>query len=103
MWYEYLLIILVLLLIAFAIVKSLNKDIKIDINKLIEYLGGKDNIISYETNMSRFIVEVKDTSLVKKESINKLGARGVVEVENKLKIILPEKSSNIKKYIDDLK
>lgn len=102
--YEYVLLIAVLLIVAFAIVKSLNKEIEIDTNKLVEYLGGKKNIASYEFNMSRFIVTLNDVSLVNKDGIMKLGAKGIVEIDNKLKIILPDKNrSSIKKYIDELK
>lgn len=100
---QYIIIIVVLLLIALAISRSKKKDFKLETNKLIEYLGGKDNIIKYEVNKSRFLVEVKDTSIVNKESIQKMGAQGIVEIDNQLKIILGEEAKQFKKYIDDLK
>ena len=71
--------------------------------KAVEYLGGKDNIISTESKLSRFIVTLKDTSRVDKESIQKLGAKGIVEINNQLKIILGPESKQLKKYIDELK
>ena len=37
--------------------------------------------------MSRFKVTVKDVSKVNKEAIQKLGAKGIVEIDNQLKII----------------
>ena len=58
----YLIIIALLLIIAFAITNSKRKDFKIEANKLVEYLGGKQNIIKYECNLSRFVVEVNDTT-----------------------------------------
>ena len=64
------------------------KDFHIEINKLIQYLGGKDNIIDAEINLSRLKVRLKDTSIVNKEGIQKLGAKGIVEIDNELKIIL---------------
>ena len=73
------------------------------VNKLVEYLGGKDNIISTETDMSRFKVELKDVTKANKEGIQKLGARGIVEIDNQLKIILGPDSKQLKKYIDELK
>ena len=100
---EYLLIIIITLIIAFAITKSKKKDFKINTNKLVMYLGGRDNIIEYEYNKSRFIVNLKDVSKVNKEAIQKLGAQGIVEIENQLKIILGEDARLIKKYIDELK
>lgn len=96
-------ILLLALLIAWAITKSKKKDFKIEVNKLIEYLGGKQNIISYEVNKSRFMVTLHDISVVNKEAIQKMGAQGMVEIDNQLKIILGENAKKLKKQIDDLK
>lgn len=101
--YEYLIIVGILILISFIIIKINKKDFKIEINKLIQYLGGKDNIISADYHMSRLKVRVKDTSIVDKDAIQRLGAKGIVEVDDELKIILDSNSKNIKKYISDLK
>ncbi len=101
--WQYLIIIIVLLIIAFAIVRSKHKDFKIEANKLVEYLGGKNNIINYEVNKSRFVVTLKDTEIVNKEAIQKMGAQGVVEIENQLKIIFGNDAKNLKKHIDELK
>ena len=79
------------------------KDFHIEINKLIQYLGCKDNIIDTEINLSRLKVRLKDTSIVNKEGIQKLGAKGIVEIDNELKIILGPNSKQIKKYMTDLK
>ena len=100
---QYLIIILLMLAIAFAIVRSKKKDLKLELNKLVEYLGGKDNIVKYEFHKSRFVVDVKDTEKVNKEGIQKLGAQGIVEIGNQLKIILGENARQFKKYIDSLK
>ncbi len=101
--YEYLIIVGILILISFIIIKINKKDFKIEINKLIQYLGGKENIISADYHMSRLKVRVKDTSIVDKDAIQRLGAKGIVEVDDELKIILDSNSKNIKKYISDLK
>ena len=100
---QYIIIALILLLIAFAIIKANKKDFKIEANKLIDYLGGKENIVRYEVNISRFLVEVKDTSVVNKDAIQKMGAQGIVEIDNELKIIFGEDAKQLKKCIDDLK
>lgn len=100
---EYVIIGIVLLIILLAVLKASKKDDSIDLNKLVEYLGGKDNIISTETDMSRFKVELKDVTKANKEGIQKLGARGIVEIDNQLKIILGPDSKQLKKYIDELK
>lgn len=100
---QYIIIIVVLLIIALAITKSKRKDFRLEANKLVVYLGGKDNIITYEFNKSRFIVTLKDVTLANKEGIQRLGAQGIVEIDNQLKIILGENAKQIKKHIDELK
>ena len=100
---EYIIIGVVLIIVMFAILKATKKDVNLDLNKLVELLGGKDNIIRTETELSRFKVTLKDVSLANKEGIQKLGAKGIVEIDNQLKIILGSESRQLKKYIDELK
>ena len=100
---EYIIIAVVLIIVLLAILKATRKDAGIDFNRLVELLGGKDNIISTETNMSRLKVTLKDVSKANKEGIQKLGAKGIVEIDNTLKIILGAESKQLKKYIDELK
>lgn len=100
---QYIIIVVILIIILLAILKATKKDANLDFNKLVELLGGKDNIIETETNLSRFKVTLKDVSKANKEGIQKLGAKGIVEIDNQLKIILGPESKQLKKYIDDLK
>ena len=99
----YIIIITVLFIIALAIVRANKKDFKLEINKLVELLGGKDNIIDTEVEMSRFKVTLKDVSKANKDGIMKLGAKGVVEIDDVLKIIFGKDAKRLKRYIDDLK
>ena len=103
MKFEYIIIIVVCLIIAIAITRSKKKDFKLDANKLIMLLGGKDNIIDYQFNKSRFIVNLKDVTKANKDGIQKMGAQGIVEIDNQLKIILGSDAKQIKKHINDLK
>lgn len=103
MKWEYIVIIIVFAILLLAVLKLNRKGVNLDLNKLVEYLGGKDNIIDTEINLSRFIVQLKDVSKVDKEAIIELGAKGIVELENQLKIILGPNSKQLKKYIDDMK
>ena len=102
-WYQYLIVIVILLVIAFAIIKSNKKDLKLELNKLVDLLGGKDNIIETEVEMSRFKVTLKDITKANKEGIIKLGAQGVVEIDDQLKIIFGNNAKQLKKYINELK
>ena len=101
--YQYIIVIAILLIIAFAIMKSNRKDLKFEFNKLVELLGGKENIIDTEVEMSRFKVTLKDVTKANKEGIIKLGAQGVVEIDDQLKIIFKNNAKQLKKYIDDFK
>ena len=101
-WLQYLIIAVVLILILLIVIKLTRRDFRIEAKKLITYLGGKDNIVSAEANMSRFKVILKDVSIVNKEAIEKLGAKGIVEIDNQLKIIFGPNAKELKRYIDDI-
>ena len=101
--YQYLIILAVLLFIVIIVLKANKKDFKLEVNKLVDLLGGKDNIIETEAEMSRFRVTLKDVSKANKEGIMKLGAKGVVEIDDQLKIIIGNGAKQLKQYIDELK
>lgn len=103
MWWQYLLIAFILVVISLIIVKLNKKNFNIELNKLVQYLGGKDNILDTEVNMSRFKVTLKDVSKVDKNGIEKLGAKGIVEIDNQLKIIFDTDAVKLKKYINEMK
>ena len=99
----YVIIFVVLIIIFLAVTRINKKDFKLEINKLVEYLGGKDNILDTEVELSRFKVTLKDVTKANKDGIMKLGAKGVVEIEDQLKIIFGKDAKKLKKYMDDLK
>ena len=100
---QYIIIAIILIIISLAITRSKRKDFKVEANKLVTYLGGKENIADYEVNHSRFIATLNNMELVNKDAILKMGAKGIVEIDNQLKIILGDETGQIKKYIDELK
>lgn len=99
----YAIILVVLVIISLVILKLNKKDFNLEVNKLVKCLGGKDNILDTEVNMSRFKVTLKDVSKVDKEGIQKLGAKGIVEIDNQLKIIFGNNSKQLKRYVDELR
>ena len=99
---QYGIIAIVLIIISLVIVKLSKKNFNSEANKLITYLGGKDNIVNAECNMSRFKVILKDVSKANKEGIQKLGAKGIVEIDNQLKIIFGKNAKQLKKYIEEI-
>ncbi len=103
MFWQYILIAFVLVIISLVIVKLNKKNFNMEINKLVQFLGGKDNILDTEVNMSRLKVTLKDVSIVDKNAIEKLGAKGIVEIDNQLKIIFGTDAVKLKKYISDMR
>lgn len=99
---QYGIIALILIIISLVIVKLSKKNFNIEANKLITYLGGKENIINAECNMSRLKVILKDVTLANKDAIQKLGAKGIVEIDNQLKIIFDKNAKQLKKYIEEI-
>ena len=99
---QYTIIAIILIIISLVIVKLSKRDFKLEANKLITYLGGKDNIINAECNMSRLKVILKDVTLANKDAIQKLGAKGIVEIDNQLKIIFDKNAKQLKKYIEEI-
>ena len=98
----YIAVAIILTIIVLVVLKINRKDFNIEANKLITFLGGKDNIINAECNMSRFKVILKDVSIVDKDGIQKLGAKGIVEIDNQLKIIFGKDARVLKKYISQI-
>lgn len=101
-WIQYLVIILILIIISLIVIKVNHKDFSAEVNKLIKYLGGKDNIINAECNMSRFKVILKDITIIDKAGIQKLGAKGIVEIDNQLKIIFDKDAKQLKECIKEI-
>jgi phosphotransferase system IIB component len=99
---QYIIIAIVILIILSVALKLNKKDFAIKENKLIGYLGGKDNIINASLSMSRFKVILRDVSLANKDAIQKLGAKGIVEIDNQLKIVFDKDAKQLKKYIDEI-
>ena len=99
---KYIIIGIVLILIALVVIKANKPDFKYEANKLVEYLGGIKNITNMEVSVSRFKVTLKDVSTADKEGIQKLGAKGIVEIDNTLKIIFEDDAKKLKKCIEEL-
>ena len=101
-WLIYGIIIIVLILISLVVKKLMKKDFGQYANKLLVCLGGKENILNAESNMSRLKILLKDVSIVDKDGITKMGAKGIVEIDNQLKIIFGPDAKKLKRYVDEL-
>lgn len=57
--------------------------------KLLQNVGGSENIINAENCVTRMRLEIKDISLINEDNIKKTGAKGVVKVnKNNIQIIV---------------
>lgn len=114
MEFEYVLIflgvILALMLLYFGFTHFIkNKDLNekvvstIDINALLEAIGGKDNLIEVKSSPSKLTVTLKNQKLVKIDMIQKLGASGIVEGNGTLSMIFGKQSAlieqDLQKYL----
>ena len=84
--------------------KNENKNTELEANaiKIIEYLGGVDNIEDVDACATRLRVGVKDASKVQKDKFKSLGAIGVLEVDNGIQAIFGAKAILYKTVILDL-
>ena len=72
----------------------------IDVNALLEAVGGKDNISNVTSSPSKVTVTLKDHSLIKVDIIKSLGASGIVQGKENLSMIFGKESALI---ADDIK
>ncbi len=73
----------------------------LDIDKLIGYLGGKENIQSVEGTLSKLNVVLKNTKAADIEALKAMGATGIVQNQNKLTVIFGKLSETIALEIQD--
>ena len=57
-------------------------------------------VTTFDTDVK---IVLKDVTKANKDGIQKMGAQGIVEIDNQLKIILGVDAKQIKKYINELK
>lgn len=83
-----------------------NKDLSqkvsstIDVQTLIQALGGRDNITDVSSSPSKLTVGIRDHHLIRVDDIKELGASGIVEGNGRLSMIFGKQSPLIE---EDLK
>ena len=102
--------IIVIVILAYIFIKSMkNKgpkqvtsaDIPVDVNKIIEAVGGKSNIKETTATSSKVTFFVNDDNLVDNEKLKALGASGIVQTTNKVTAILGKYSKEISRVINE--
>ncbi len=70
---------------------------------ILEALGGKENITSLDNCVTRLRLQVKDSSIVDKETLRKAGALGVVELDaHNIQVIIGAQVQSVKTGIEQL-
>ncbi|MBE6062799.1 MAG: PTS glucose transporter subunit IIB [Clostridium butyricum] len=77
-------------------------EIKEKAPAVLEAFGGKLNVISVDSCVTRLRVEVKDKSKVDKDELKTLGALGVMEVGNGIQAIFGAKAEGYKNALNDI-
>lgn len=101
---------IVILILAFVFIKMMkNKqpkkvsanDIPVDVNSIVEAVGGMSNIKETTATSSKVTFFVKDNSLVDLEKLKALGASGIVQTGEKVSAILGKYSKEISNLINN--
>lgn len=101
--------VIVVIILAFIFLKVMkNKqpkqvsacDIPVDVNSIVEAVGGKKNIKETTATSSKITFFVNDDSLVDLEKLKAIGASGIVQTTNKVSAILGKYSKEISHMIN---
>ncbi|MCL6570388.1 MAG: PTS transporter subunit EIIC [Bacillus sp. (in: Bacteria)] len=69
--------------------------------KILQYIGGKENVITNDHCMTRLRLELKDTEDVDVDRIKQTGAHGVIKIDkHNLQIVIGSEATIIKKELD---
>lgn len=92
-------IIAAILIISFTLIvilrkKKNNVQYNESINKIIENLGGNDNIVSVTPKMSRVEFVLNNYDLVNKEELKILGVQGISKTSQKITLVVGNELAN---------
>ncbi|WP_129360404.1 MULTISPECIES: glucose PTS transporter subunit EIIB [Micrococcaceae] len=73
-----------------------------DPEKLLEALGGADNIEDIEGCITRLRTEVEDSSVVNQAALKAMGAHGVVVSGGMVQVVVGPEAENLAEDIQDL-
>jgi N-acetylglucosamine PTS system EIIB component len=70
--------------------------------KILEALGGRDNVIEIEPCITRLRCELEDGSVVDEKALKALGAHGVMRSGNVVQVVVGPEADTIASDIEDL-
>ena len=66
-------------------------------SRILEALGGRDNIIAHSLTGSRIVLVLKDYNVVDDETLNKNGIESIIKMSNKITLVSKSEASKIYK------
>jgi N-acetylglucosamine PTS system EIIB component len=70
--------------------------------KILDALGGADNIVEIEPCITRLRTEVTDASLVNEAALKAAGAHGVIKAGSVVQVVVGPEADNLAEDIGDL-
>ncbi len=80
--------------------RRVKKEIRVEVEPLLEALGGATNLTSLNACITRLRVGVSDPDIVNKAQLESLGAAAVVSIGRAVQVVFGPASENIKTDID---
>ncbi len=80
--------------------RKTHKQVSTSYAPWIEALGGKNNIITANGNRSRLVISLKEISKINRESLDKLGVRSIITMNNKVTLVIDYDASLIANEIN---
>ncbi|MGL5630230.1 MAG: hypothetical protein ACRDCG_00470 [Mycoplasmoidaceae bacterium] len=94
---------------ALKISKEINQDIQvsnevsIDVNQLINFLGGIDNIKDVRSTITTLKINFINKQIIKQDEIKKIGAKGIIISDNNIVMSFGYWAKELMKQILDIK
>lgn len=66
----------------------------------VESLGGNENILNSEAYGSRLVLKLADKDKMKKDKLKSLGVTSIIEMSDKVTLLLEDKAELVKKELD---
>ena len=66
----------------------------------VDALGGNENILNSEAYGSRLVLKLADKDKMKKDELKSLGVTSIIEMSDKVTLLLEDKAELVKKELD---
>ena len=66
----------------------------------VDALGGNENILNSEAYGSRLVIKLVDKEKMKKDELKSLGVTSIIEMSDKVTLLLEDKAELVKKELD---